>query len=572
MEHPCNDADAHWQMDLVMNRSEIECQYQTTESPDHDHPVFNIGSENPDENGNISDENSNNSTPAAGTIPCSIGEDDMDMDKSPMEKNNIEISSVVNESAYLISLHHSEGEASVSSKLKVKIPSRTTLAPDLTHVPLQPSDIIEYEWPHKSGDCFFVQEQISELLGIISFKRKYPDMIRRTIQPKERDYLIKELKIQIALPSHHLTALQSGDVHELMCTEYPEIYAAYQKACNERIKTEMIEKQKELEAIRLDEKKLAELRQKAIKSAREFNSDLQAIRKAERTQYWDLNTNIIHSPINKWMRLSKEYTRPSNYPVFLIPGQYTSYYKKFDSVELRSLPLNSVLAENGRLFPPKRDSSPQSIIVTEEEIAAAEKANVIDDLDGQREISTNNNINNTKRIPIKQESRSPQREKEMKSIGSPPLKLRKMSNTIPKKNSSFTGKIQLSPKTLAPLSKLPPLTSTSICSICQMSDIDSSNEHTAKSLMVCCSACSQQMHSSCIDMPPSMVEVIRQYEWLCIDCKRCCVCEQPDQEAAMMCCDQCDRGYHTFCIGLDQPPNGTWHCPHCPASKSNGKT
>jgi hypothetical protein len=118
-----------------------------------------------------------------------------------------------------------------------------------------------------------------------------------------------------------------------------------------------------------------------------------------------------------------------------------------------------------------------------------------------------------------------------------------------------------------------------ICSICQLVDPNPN----AKSQLIRCSSCHQQMHSSCIDMPLSMVEVIRQYDWLCIDCKRCCVCEQPDQEvlgfillvrllncnflkfnqAAMMCCDQCDRGYHTFCIGLDQPPNGTWHCPEC---------
>jgi hypothetical protein len=54
-------------------------------------------------------------------------------------------------------------------------------------------------------------------------------MYRRTVEPKERDYLLKELKIRIALPSHYQTALQSVDVHELMASEYPEIYADYQK-------------------------------------------------------------------------------------------------------------------------------------------------------------------------------------------------------------------------------------------------------------------------------------------------------------------------------------------------------
>jgi hypothetical protein len=117
-------------------------------------------------------------------------------------------------------------------------------------------------------------------------------MSRRTVEPKERDYLLKDLKINIALPAHHLTALLSADVHELMVSEYPEIYAEYQKACNERLKQAMLEKQKELDAIKMDAKKMAELRQKAIKSACEFNAELQAVRKIERVQYWDLNTNV----------------------------------------------------------------------------------------------------------------------------------------------------------------------------------------------------------------------------------------------------------------------------------------
>jgi hypothetical protein len=75
---------------------------------------------------------------------------------------------------------------------------------------------------------------------------------------------------------------------------------------------------------------------------------------------------------------------------------------------------------------------------------------------------------------------------------------------------------------------------TPSCSICQQLDADYSGPQTSKAEqqqpMVRCSACHLQMHSSCIDMPLSMVEVVRQYDWLCIDCKRCCICEQPDQE------------------------------------------
>lgn len=147
------------------------------------------------------------------------------------------------------------------------------------------------------------------MLGISSFKRKYPEMFRRTIEPKERDYLLKDLKMKNNL-GHHLTALQSVDVHELMVSEYPDIYAAYQKACNERMKQAMLEKQKELDAvsktsnifikflqIKADAKKMAELRQKAIRSAFEFNSDLQAVRRSERVEYWDLNTNVFRDQL-----------------------------------------------------------------------------------------------------------------------------------------------------------------------------------------------------------------------------------------------------------------------------------
>ena len=74
-------------------------------------------------------------------------------------------------------------------------------------------------------------------------------MHRRTIEPAERDMLLKEKKVQIALTAHHLTALHAVDVYELMSSEYPEIYSSYQKACNERVRQAMLEKQKEFEAV-----------------------------------------------------------------------------------------------------------------------------------------------------------------------------------------------------------------------------------------------------------------------------------------------------------------------------------
>ncbi|KAL7073198.1 hypothetical protein ACQ4LE_007073 [Meloidogyne hapla] len=559
--------------------------------------------ENPDENSLIS------TTPC--TVPSSSGGSDDPAEKSPVELINsvdLEVAAndsldtviaEVNDNTFLapISSQRSEGnESSVKQKI-LRVPNRPSLSSDVTHVPIQPSDIVEYEWPQKSGERFFIQEQVSELLGISSFKRKYPEMHRRTIEPTERDMLLRERKVQIALTAHHLTALHAVDVYELMSSEYPEIYAAYQKACNERVKQAMLEKQKEFEAIKMDAKKLAELRQKAIQSAFTFNSDLQAVRKAERTQYWELNTNIIHSPLNKWMRVAKEYTKPSIYPVYLVPGQYTDYYKKFDSTELRSLPLNTVL-NTKRLFPPKRDLSPPAIKLTEEELTGPkEESNLTNGKNINNFLSLNGHKPTTSAMLdqkgekedfksamiLARECDSPKNS--YRGTGPLPPKLRKIATnnngfTSNKKNSipfsscprlppinPTSSPISFSSNKDGPISSIKP--STPNCSICQLPD---AGLFEGRSSMVRCSSCQQRMHSSCIDMPQSMVEMIRQYDWLCIDCKRCYVCQQPDQEAAMMCCDLCDRGYHTFCIGLDQPPNGTWHCPKCKEFNHNTTT
>lgn len=34
--------------------------------------------------------------------------------------------------------------------------------------------VFEYQWPQDGGEWYLLQEQISEYLGIKSFKRKYP--------------------------------------------------------------------------------------------------------------------------------------------------------------------------------------------------------------------------------------------------------------------------------------------------------------------------------------------------------------------------------------------------------------
>uniref|UniRef100_A0A915DGB9 Uncharacterized protein n=1 Tax=Ditylenchus dipsaci TaxID=166011 RepID=A0A915DGB9_9BILA len=38
------------------------------------------------------------------------------------------------------------------------------------------------------------------------------------------------------------------------------------------------------------------------------------------------------------------------------------------------------------------------------------------------------------------------------------------------------------------------------------------------------------MHFNCIDMPCSMVDVVQNYNWSCIDCKICEVCNKSNEQ------------------------------------------
>lgn len=83
--------------------------------------------------------------------------------------------------------------------------------------------------------------------------------------------------------------------------------------------------------------------------------------------------------------------------------------------------------------------------------------------------------------------------------------------------------------------------------------------------MIGCSSCSRYSHPNCLELNPSLVnwQCIMQYDWQCMECKRCTKCNNPHDEDKMMFCDRCDRGYHTYCVGLKEVPTGTWLCKTC---------
>ncbi|VDO49600.1 unnamed protein product [Haemonchus placei] len=383
-------------------------------------------------------------------------------------------------------------ENSIQDPPSVTVPP----APD-SRFQIEVKDLIEYEWPLKSGDKYFLQEQVGDLLDIKSFSRKFPEMSRRKVEKVERDWLCATYNIHQTMNEtqlRDLCAMRSVEIHDLMASEYPAIYqvrslqsqrtSLYPYYHNKFSSTTKFQ-------IKNDSKKMAELREKAIKSAAEFNRELQSAKKLERQHYWDVQTSIIQSATNKWKKVPAKYTKPDPYPVALIHGQYQNYYRKFTSAELRRLPLGSVL-DGEHLFAVHRDPSPPPINVTERDMQS--KYFTID-----------------------------------VSILTALLSFTKIS----------------SPAKKIP-SKLKPLDNGCI----SFRDVLWAFR---------CVSCPLQSHPSCLDMNDEMAAHVATYPWQCIECKRCTICSMGDREA-MIFCDKCDRGYHTYCIGLAEAPQGTWIC------------
>lgn len=76
-----------------------------------------------------------------------------------------------------------------SEKVKVKN-RRMEINFDPDEGPFTVDKLVEYEWPlDRKSETFMIQEQISQYLGVKSFKRKYPDLRRRMVDMEERNYL-----------------------------------------------------------------------------------------------------------------------------------------------------------------------------------------------------------------------------------------------------------------------------------------------------------------------------------------------------------------------------------------------
>ncbi|MEE6475440.1 hypothetical protein FKM82_010748 [Ascaphus truei] len=427
-------------------------------------------------------------------------------------------------------------------------------------------NLIEYKWPpDEAGEYYMLQEQVSEYLGVTSFKRKYPDLERRDLSHKEKLYLRELNVITETQCTLGLTALRSDEVIDLMMKEYPAKHAEYSVILQEKERQRITEHYKEYSITtgeiqnevcdqdetgkqmqqqntqKVEPSKVPEYIKKAAKKAAEFNSNLNRERMEERRAYFDLQTHVIQVPQGKYKSLPTETTKVGPYPVSLIPGQFQEYYKRYSPNELRYLPLNTALYE-----PPLDPLDPELLALDSdgdsdevEEGRSDKKKHK-----GSSQDSSSGNVSegeNTQDAP----EETPQGKPKAKEKSSTPRKEGSKRSVLSKSLSGYKPKVN----------------PNAICGICLKGKDVTKKARSEK--LIHCFQCDNSGHPSCLDMSPELVTVIKKYPWQCMECKTCIICGQPHHEEQMMFCDHCDRGYHTFCVGLGSLPSGRWICDCC---------
>ncbi|XP_023677331.1 PHD finger protein 10 isoform X2 [Paramormyrops kingsleyae] len=430
-----------------------------------------------------------------------------------------------------------------------------TSSQDLGPTYFPAENLIEYKWPSDdSGEYYMLQEQVSEYLGVTSFKRKYPDLERRDLSHKEKLYLREQNVITETQCTLGLTALRSDEVIDLMIKEYPAKHAEYsvilQERERQRITKEYSQMQQQIPQ-KVEASKVPEYIKKAAKRAAEFNSSFNRERMEERRAYFDLQTHIIQVPQGKYRVLPPERTKTGPYPVALIPGQFQDYYKKYSPNELRYLPLNTALYEPP-LDPelPALDSDGDSDDPDDtSKVDEGKKAN------GSSDSSSGNTSDGDS-----QDSTAQAKAKDRAAALGKDVPVRPLQHkTVPGYKLVLFSMTHRQPKIIP----------NAFCGICQKG-LESNKKGKPEDL-IHCSQCQNSGHPSCLDMSTDLVALIKTYPWQCMECKTCMVCEQPHHEEEMMFCDQCDRGFHTFCVGVVSIPLGRWVCELCTKEFSSPK-
>ncbi|XP_057670969.1 titin-like isoform X1 [Diorhabda carinulata] len=234
-----------------------------------------------------------------------------------------------------------------------KTPSRPSKAPRLE---VQESDsaiitadhLSEYYW--NGNGPFMLQEQVAHFLGIKSFKRKYPGIMRRMLDMQERDYIREQ-----GLASEHmcdlgLTAVNAADILDIMYSDFQDKYEEYCKHQRDRQAKELISKQKALSLAATQEKCKADITEQAVHSAAQWNTKFNKARREQRKTCMDLQNLTVHYPKGKTVPAVPA-PHPGDYPVALVPGQFGEYYEEFTPTELNNLPINTMCYDTVNFIP-----------------------------------------------------------------------------------------------------------------------------------------------------------------------------------------------------------------------------
>ncbi|EDW66393.2 uncharacterized protein Dvir_GJ15575 [Drosophila virilis] len=459
------------------------------------------------------------------------------------------------------------------------------------------SSIAEYDWPPPKGCCpsknrdtFMIQEQVALYLGITSFKRKYPDLPRRAVDMEERNWLQEKGLVSEKMCDLGITAVWASDILDIMYADFYDKYEEYKEYIRQKHLRDIEAKQKAL-GLTVGNGRGLQARDRAMLSTSKWNVYFNKTRKEERVACLDLQTftmnlpvprtaassTLLHRSITNVVReaaLAENMPVPPQllapriydaayqdsdyvYPLALVPGQFTSNYRRLTPAELRAYPLNIALDK-----PPKQQ---EQLLLLEGVKATQTKAQTAALRRSQRSRhQRNNDPAKTSNASDASGSSSSSSEASSSSESDSDADSDSSNSSTSSNNSSINSASETEQK------REQDARLSSNCGVCQRTQ--HRNARNMPEAFIRCYSCRRRVHPSCIEMPHRMVGRVRNYNWQCADCKCCIKCGSSQQPGKMLYCEQCDRGYHIYCLGVKTVPEGRWSCERCSICMRCGAT
>ncbi|XP_052750357.1 uncharacterized protein LOC113522529 isoform X2 [Galleria mellonella] len=427
------------------------------------------------------------------------------------------------------------------------------------------ADVKEYMWPdpekaNEEPQVMMIQEQVAMFLGVKSFKRRYPELKRRTIVGDEREYVLARGLVTDALCDLGITAVDASEVLDIMLSDYPHKYEEYRSHQREKqltntellvedVKKESTEEKSEKVDVKIEskpaekpeppkvdpEKTRQDMAAAAIASASEWNARLNALR---RPACADLQSLAVQRRRPPPAAPPVVRVRPPAgfYPHALLPGQYQHSYRVYTPDQLRYFPLNTALSAPP---PPAPAAGSRAAAASSDDDGDWPERSSSDDSDSRPQPHHAHHAAKRKKLTkVKRSSQIDSKDKE--------------------KEVSVKEEAREDEET---------------CRVCKLR-LEANRKYTHERFLVC-ATCNSKQHAACVQLAAASARRAREYAWQCQSCKVCGVCGRPAVPSAaadtpLVCCELCDRSYHATCIGRDAPPSGRWHCSECAICKSCG--